>query len=131
MGAAWPLAFGAAIVVAAEFVVIGLVPAMTTDLALSPGQTGSLVVVFALASALLGPVLAETEQGARSLLLALLAGGSGPVRIDVPLQHVELRRWLVGLGLAEVSQRVEMVRGAKSAPWQVRQRFALATQAWG
>lgn len=91
---------------------------------------------FALASVqgehgLLGPVLAETEQGARALLLGLLARAAGAARIDVPLQHVALRRWLVELGLVEVSQRVEMVRGAGSAPWQVPQRFALASQAWG
>lgn len=55
--AAAPLVFGAAVVVAAEFVVIGLIPAMTAELGLSPLQAGSLVTVFALASALLGPVL--------------------------------------------------------------------------
>jgi GNAT superfamily N-acetyltransferase len=95
------------------------------------GQSG-----FAFASAqgdhlLVGPVLAETEQGARELLLALLASSGQRARIDVPLQHVELRRWLVGLGLAEVSQRVEMVRGATGVPWQVPHRYALASQAWG
>lgn len=52
-----PLIFGAAVVVAAEFVVIGLLPAMIADLRLSPVQAGSLITVFALASALLGPVL--------------------------------------------------------------------------
>lgn len=78
-----------------------------------------------------GPVLAETEQGAQALLSALLASAGRPARVDVPLQHVELRRWLVGLGLKEAAQRVEMVRGAQNAPWQVPQRFALASQAWG
>lgn len=56
-GAATLLGFGAAVVVAAEFVVIGVAPAMTDELAFSPAQAGSLVTVFALASALLGPVL--------------------------------------------------------------------------
>ncbi len=51
------LAFGAMIVVSAEFVVIGLMPAMTADLSLAPAQTGWLVTLFALASALLGPLL--------------------------------------------------------------------------
>lgn len=55
-----PLIFGAAVVVAAEFVVIGLLPAMTAELHLSPVQAGSLIAVFALASALLGPVLVAT-----------------------------------------------------------------------
>lgn len=51
------LSFGAAVVVAAEFGVIGLMPAMATELGLGPSQSGLLVTLFALASALLGPVL--------------------------------------------------------------------------
>ena len=80
---------------------------------------------------LVGPILAESEAGARQLALGLFAAAAGPVRIDVPLQHVELRAWLVQLGLREVSLRVEMARGAQRMPWQVAERFALATQAWG
>lgn len=52
-----PLIFGAAVVVAAEFVVIGLLPAMSRELAMTPAQAGWLITVFALASALLGPSL--------------------------------------------------------------------------
>ena len=55
--AAVPLVFGAAVVVAAEFVVIGLLPAMSAELALAPAQAGWLITVFALASALFGPPL--------------------------------------------------------------------------
>lgn len=98
---------------------------------LPPGQSG-----FGLASiqgegTLVGPILAETEQGARQLARALLASAQGPVRIDVPSEHVEFRAWLAGLGLREQAERVEMGRGAQRLPWQVAQRFALATQAWG
>jgi len=80
---------------------------------------------------LVGPILAETEASARLLAQATFAAARGPVRIDVPLEHAEFRRWLVSLGLREVSQRVEMARGSTRLPWQVSQRFALATQAWG
>ena len=80
---------------------------------------------------MVGPILAETEQGARQLARALLAAASGPVRIDVPSEQVEFRKWLVSLGLEEKAERVEMGRGARRLPWQVAQRFALATQAWG
>lgn len=51
------LIFGAAVVVAAEFVVIGLLPSITADLAVSPAGAGWLVTTFALGSALLGPAL--------------------------------------------------------------------------
>jgi predicted N-acetyltransferase YhbS len=78
-----------------------------------------------------GPILAENEEGARQLARSLFAATQGPVRIDVPLEHVGFRQWLVELGLREVSQRVEMARGASRMPWQVPQRFALSTQAWG
>jgi hypothetical protein len=91
---------------------------------------------FGLASAqgegtLVGPILAETEDGARALATELLARASGPVRIDVPVEQVAFRQWLQGLGLREQAVRVEMARGAQRMPWQVAQRFALATQAWG
>lgn len=80
---------------------------------------------------LVGPILAETEAGARQLALGLLAAAKGPVRIDVPSQHVGFRSFLRSLGLTEQAERVEMARGAKRMPWQVGQRFALASQAWG
>lgn len=80
---------------------------------------------------LLGPVLAETEAGARALFSAAARAAPGNLRVDVPLEHAELRRWLVERGLAEMSQRVEMSRGAARLPWQTAHRFALASQAWG
>ena len=91
---------------------------------------------FVMASAfeggtVVGPLFAQTEATARRLLEAMFARVSGPTRIDVPLQHSALREWLVGLGLREQSLRVEMASGAKQVPWQVAERFALATQAWG
>jgi hypothetical protein len=82
-------------------------------------------------NALIGPILAENHDDARRLCRALLAAEARPARIDVPLEHVELRRWLVQLGLREMSVRVEMARGRARMPWQSPQRFALATQAWG
>jgi hypothetical protein len=80
---------------------------------------------------LVGPILAPTEAAARQLALALLGAASGPVRIDVPVEHVAFRSWLLTLGLQERARRVEMARGSQRMPWQVPQRFALATQAWG
>jgi GNAT superfamily N-acetyltransferase len=80
---------------------------------------------------LIGPILAEAEDEARRLAAALFRAAPGPVRIDVPLEHAGFRRWLVEQGLREVSARVEMARGASRMPWQVPERFALSTQAWG
>lgn len=82
-------------------------------------------------SSLIGPVLADNEDTARALTSSLFLGCAGPVRIDVPVRHAAFRKWLVGLGLRELGVRPEMVRGATQLPWQVNERFALATQAWG
>jgi GNAT superfamily N-acetyltransferase len=98
---------------------------------LSEGERGFGLCDVRADHALVGPILAETERGARRLALALFAAAPGPVRIDVPAEHNAFRQWLVGLGLHEHSQRVEMARGAPRMPWQCPQRFALATQAWG
>jgi hypothetical protein len=80
---------------------------------------------------LVGPIVAPTEQAARQLALVLLRTAAGPVRIDVPVEHVAFRSWLLTLGLEERARRVEMARGSQRLPWPVPQRFALATQAWG
>jgi GNAT superfamily N-acetyltransferase len=98
---------------------------------LDGGEAGFCLATAQGEGSLLGPILAENEDGARKLAAAALAAIAGPVRIDVPIEHVAFRRWLVSLGLREQAQRVEMARGAQRMPWQVAERFALATQAWG
>ncbi len=66
-----PLIFGAAVVVAAEFVVIGLIPALTGAFDISPARAGWLITAFALASALFGPLL--TAATARFPVTPVLA----------------------------------------------------------
>jgi GNAT superfamily N-acetyltransferase len=78
-----------------------------------------------------GPILAESEQGARALVRALLASTRGPFRIDVPFERASFRGWLAEVGLRERAVRLEMARGSARMPWQCRERYALATQAWG
>jgi GNAT superfamily N-acetyltransferase len=81
--------------------------------------------------ALVGPVIAESPADAERLALSLFSAVNGPVRIDVPAERVEFRNWLRVLGLVEQGARAEMALGADTLPWQVEQRFALASQAWG
>jgi len=99
------------------------------------GRDGG-VRAFAMATAqgpvaLIGPIVAETEDEARMLITSLFQRAPGPVRIDVPAEHAGFRSWLQQLGLQEQVRRLEMARGAARLPWQVPQRFALASQAWG
>ncbi len=69
------LAYATAVVVATEFIVVGLLPGMATDLRISLARAGGFVSWFALASALAGPAL--TLAAARvpprwAIVLALL-----------------------------------------------------------
>lgn len=100
--------------------------------ALRPGHGAGFGLVTQQAPfCIVGPILAETEQGARALAGALMAAASGPFRIDVPIERTGFRAWLTQLGLREMAERSEMARGVPRMPWQCSQRFALATQAWG
>jgi GNAT superfamily N-acetyltransferase len=81
--------------------------------------------------ALVGPVIAGTEAGARAIASALFRAANRPVRIDVPAEQTSFRAWLRELGLRELGARAEMARGAGRLPWQVPERFALIAQAWG
>jgi hypothetical protein len=83
------------------------------------------------ATALIGPVVAESEDDARVLTAALVRTAPGPARIDVPAEQQGFRQWLALIGFREQGARLEMARGAPRLPWQVPQRFALASQAWG
>jgi hypothetical protein len=80
---------------------------------------------------LVGPIIAQTDGHARSLLCSLLGSLQGPARIDVPAEQRQFRDWLQSVGFCEQNARVAMIRGAGQLPWQVPQRFALAAQAWG
>jgi DHA1 family inner membrane transport protein len=73
-GAGATLAFASAVVVAIEFIVIGLLPAMARDLGLSVVDTGRFVTWFALSSAILGPLLtiATSRMEPRPVLVAVL-----------------------------------------------------------
>ncbi|MGC4065607.1 MAG: GNAT family N-acetyltransferase [Polyangiaceae bacterium] len=81
--------------------------------------------------ALVGPVIAEDEEGARNLFVGLCRELGDAVRIDVPSDHQSFRQWLRSIGLREQGTRVEMRRGSVPLPYRARQRYALATQAWG
>ncbi|HEV2676561.1 MAG TPA: MFS transporter [Aliidongia sp.] len=69
------LAFGATVVVASEFIVIGLAPPMAQSFALTLEQAGWFVTSFALGSAMLGPfaaLAARSLRADRAMLGALL-----------------------------------------------------------
>ncbi|MES1174308.1 MAG: GNAT family N-acetyltransferase [Myxococcales bacterium] len=78
----------------------------------------------------LAPIIAVDEPTARALARAIFRALPGPMRLDIPGERAEFRRWLSELGVLEKGVHTEMARGG-SLPWNVPARFALATQAWG
>jgi predicted MFS family arabinose efflux permease len=69
------IAFGAAVVVTVEFVVIGLSPLMAQSLGMPLEASGRFVIWFAIGSAAMGPLVALATRGLRAdhaLMLALL-----------------------------------------------------------
>lgn len=77
----------------------------------------------------IGPVVADSDEVAETLVGGLCRELEDAVRIDVPAEQTGFRHWLRGLGLLEQGTRVEMARGSE-LPWRVPARYALATQAW-
>jgi GNAT superfamily N-acetyltransferase len=94
-------------------------------------ESGFALALFQGEHTVVGPIVTESEEGARALLLGVAATLGGTLRVDVPLEHVKFRRWLAEAGLFERARRVEMARGARRMPWQVAPRYALSSQAWG
>jgi DHA1 family inner membrane transport protein len=79
-GAITMLAFATAVIVATEFIVVGLLPMIARDLDVSLAETGLFVTWFALSSAILGPILtivAGRLEPRSVLVAALLAFGFG------------------------------------------------------
>jgi MFS transporter, DHA1 family, inner membrane transport protein len=79
-GAIVMLAYATAVIVATEFIVVGLLPMMARDLDVSLAQAGWFVTWFALSSAILGPIItiAVNRIEPRSVLVgSLFAFGIG------------------------------------------------------
>lgn len=112
-GAAAMLAFATAVVVATEFMVVGLLPEMARDLDISVAEAGWFVTWFALSSAVLGPLLtiavsrAEPRRVLVSVMLAFALGNlvaavlpSYPVIVAVRIIQGAALPVLVSIGSA-------------------------------
>jgi MFS transporter, DHA1 family, inner membrane transport protein len=109
------LAPAIALVVATEFIVVGLLPSIATDLGVPLSIAGRLTAVFAIAAAVAGPVvtLVVSRVPPRALLAGVLvvyAAGNGVVALAGDITPMLLARAVqgallppfVGLGTAEV-----------------------------
>jgi GNAT superfamily N-acetyltransferase len=77
----------------------------------------------------IGPLVAETEDDAITLVAALLRPGFQ--RIDIPADATSLAAWLTQAGLPAVDEVTVMTRGAWPHGAGGVRRFALASQALG
>jgi GNAT superfamily N-acetyltransferase len=79
----------------------------------------------------IGPVVAESPNGARALIEAALAPlGRVFVRIDTSTTS-QLGEWLEGIGLQQVSNATTMVLGTQMPSTGPARTFALANQSFG
>jgi GNAT superfamily N-acetyltransferase len=81
--------------------------------------------------AMIGPVVADGDESAQSLVIGVCQEWGEAVRIDVPAEQSAFRQWLRSIGLREQGTRVEMVRGSRPLPFRKPARYAVATQAFG
>lgn len=79
----------------------------------------------------IGPIVAQAPEQARSLIAELLAQLPGAfVRLDITADS-GLGEWLSGAGLPQVDSVAQMARGTPPQPVGGLQQFALVTQAIG
>ncbi|SEP99841.1 GNAT family N-acetyltransferase [Streptomyces radiopugnans] len=79
----------------------------------------------------IGPVVAEEENTARSLITELASRTDGPVRYDADLHHRGLVDWLRSGGLDGDFTTTVMVHGAPDVPGDLGLRFAPYSVALG
>lgn len=98
---------------------------------MAPGGTGFVVAREGRRATQLGPLVAEDESSALSLLQAALAGLSGRVFLDVPERWAALRAWLEQNGFARQRSFVRMALGAAPIASVNDRLFVLAGPEFG
>jgi MFS transporter, DHA1 family, inner membrane transport protein len=92
-GAVILLACATGVIVATEFIVVGLLPVMARDLDVSLAEAGSFVTWFALSSAILGPILTivvSRIEPCRVLVAALLVFGFGNLVVTLVPSYITI-----------------------------------------
>lgn len=98
---------------------------------MAAGGTGFVVAREGRRATQLGPLVAEDESSALSLLQAALAGLSGRVFLDVPERWAALRAWLEQNGFARQRSFVRMALGAAPIASVNDRLFVLAGPEFG
>ena len=78
-----------------------------------------------------GPLIADDTETAKSLIASLAARTDRPLRTDVDVRHEQLRAWAKERGLAPVAMNTVMAYGSPESPGDWTRRFAPLTVAAG
>jgi len=98
---------------------------------MAPGGTGFVIAREGRRATQLGPLVADDESSALSLLQTALAGLSGRVFLDVPERWAALRAWLEQNGFARQRSFVRMALGAAPIASVNDRLFVLAGPEFG
>lgn len=98
---------------------------------LSPARTGFVIAREGRRATQIGPLVAEDESSALSLLQAALAGVSGRVFLDVPDRWAALRAWMEQAGFTRQRAFVRMSLGAAPIASVNDRLFVLAGPEFG
>lgn len=79
----------------------------------------------------IGPVMAETINDAKTLIADLAATISGPMRLDLDDRHPQLREWATQHAVPERNSTAVMVHGARPLPGDRGRWFIPMMQALG
>lgn len=102
-----------------------------TRVGLSPARTGFVIAREGRRATQIGPLVADDESAALSLLKAALAGVSGRVFLDVPERWAALRAWLEQAGFVRQRSFVRMSLGAAPIASVNDRLFVLAGPEFG
>ncbi|MCR6488535.1 GNAT family N-acetyltransferase [Amycolatopsis sp. OK19-0408] len=77
----------------------------------------------------IGPVVAETEEGAKAVIRGVARSASGPVRVDPDFRFPALTAWVRERGLVPGVPAPRLVLGGRALPGEASMRIAPFTRA--
>src|SRR5450755_607872 len=80
---------------------------------------------------IIGPVIAQSTDDAKTLMADLAGAVSGPVRLDLDDQRPQLQEWVTQHGVALRNSTVVMVHGGRPLPGDRSRWFSPLMQALG
>jgi hypothetical protein len=79
----------------------------------------------------IGPLAARDDAAAEALIEALAAAAGGPVRVDLPVRHAGVSRWLAARGVVPAPPDPLMSYLGRPLPGDRSQLYGLFMQAFG